>query len=143
VLVVIISQLQHKQILLNNVIIKKEVQVKRFHQFLKVCISLQQVIRDQSIKQITQAQVNKITVAEVRQMMLLNCNQFLKNKQIVELPHLINNRIKKILLISAIILLPIVKFTKNMILINRVILIKQNQTNLTNQSLKLMTCNQH
>jgi len=120
------------------VIIKKEVQVKRFHQFLKVCISLQQVIRDQSIKQITQAQVNKITVAEVPQMMLLNCNQFLKNKQIVELPRLTNNRTKKILLISATLLLPVVKYTKNMILTNRVILIKLNQTNLTNQSLKLM-----
>ena len=135
-LVVIIFQLQLKQILLNNVIIKREVQVKRFHQFLKVCISLQQVIRDQSIKQIIQALVNKIIVEEVLQMMLLNCNQFLKNKQIVELPHLTNNRTKRILLISATLLLPVVKYTKNMILTNRVILIKLNQTNLTNPSPK-------
>lgn len=71
----------------SNVIIKREVQVKKFHQFLKVCISPQQVIKDQSIKQIIQALVNKITVEEVQQMMPLNCNQFLKNKQIEELPH--------------------------------------------------------
>ena len=71
----------------SNVIIKREVQVKKFHQFLKVCISLQQVIKDQSIKQIIQALVNKITVEEVQQMMPLNYNQFLKNKQIEELPH--------------------------------------------------------
>jgi hypothetical protein len=135
VLVPIIFLLQHKQMLHSNVIIR-EVQVKRFHQFLKVCISLQQVIRDQSIKQIIQALVNKIIVEEVLQMMLLNCNQFLKNKQIVELPRLTNNRTKKILLISATLLLPVVKYTKNMILTNRVILIKLNQTNLTNPSPK-------
>ena len=87
VLVAITFQLRHKIMLNSNVIIKREVQVKKFHQFLKVCISLQQVIKDQSIKQIIQALVNKITVEEVQQMMPLNCNQFLKNKQIEELPH--------------------------------------------------------
>ena len=127
----------------NKGIIKREVQVKRFHLFLKVCISLQQAIKDQLTKQIIQALVNKIIDEEVQQMMPLNCNQFLRSKQIVELPHLINSRTKKILLISAIILLPAVKYTKNMSQTNQVTLKNLNKINITNQNLKLMTSNPH
>lgn len=40
-------------------------------------------------------------------------------------------------------LLLAVKYTKNMIQTNQATLKNLNQINLTNQSLKLMTCNQH